>query len=337
MASCIPAIFWSRSMISGVGQYIRIISPLIILFSMYQLVRSQRHIEITLKYMSLVTIATLTTMGLSLFQGVPTVVLSGIQRITGSGLFVQQFAKFVALNIEILLLYFTTIKRKLTLPLSIGLSSLSIILFLTYHRTSWLILFISIIMGAILFRKERLYWVILFGGSIAAIIFHDELINIILRFITPSSLEDINRISSSRFLLYTLYLREFANADPIHWLFGMGYGDPNQITDTVIGTYLPPHNDYIAYLVEAGIITLILYFAILISVTIYSLKNNQSENPQIKSLSRHTTIIVTLMLLAGIPGAFYGNVMSSWYLFALIGVFFAGVRIRKAQHFEDKA
>ena len=52
---------------------------------------------------------------------------------------------------------------------------------------------------------------------------------------------------------WTDLLAEFANGDLYHWLFGFGVGSSIRLSDI----HLVPHNDYLRYLFEFGIVTLL--------------------------------------------------------------------------------
>jgi len=323
-----PSIFWSKSFSYGVGQYVRLISPYIILFSMYQLIKEKSQIKSSLRYLAFVTVATFLTLILSMFQQNVFSITGGITRISGSGLYFQQFAKFIAVNIQILLIFYT-ISVKTSRPLIfISFIGLSIMLYFTYHRTSWIIFAICIILGMFFFFERKIYKIISIGLVSSTLVFYKDIYNQFLRYAPTFDLRDIDQITSGRTILWQIYLSEFAHAPFYKKLMGIGYGDPGNLTIAYFGHYLPPHNDYIYILFEAGLISLILYVLILITLFFAAKRFINSKNKIISCvLAKHTIIIVVAIMVAGLAGAFSGNIMSSWYLYALFGIFLASTKI----------
>lgn len=323
-----PAIFWSRSFIYGLGEYIRLISPYIIMFSIYHLIQDEDQAKSIINFMSFATISTLATLLIGYFQGDIFSTTGGFLRLSGGGINFQPFAKFIAINIQILIILITLKKRRSQTILFVQVLLSLIILFLTYHRTSWIIFILNTFFGLLLFSQKKIFWLIFCGLIISLILFYRQIFDLFIRYVPSFRFSELDLISSGRISIWRTYLSSYFNAHTLNIIFGMGFGDPKNVTIANLGKYYWPHNDYLAFLIETGITPLILYILILVILMSAAFRNINTKRFLFHSvISKHTVIITSVVLIAGIAGTFYNNIMSGWYIYAFFGIFLASITI----------
>src|SRR5262249_20784697 len=81
------------------------------------------------------------------------------------------------------------------------------------------------------------------------------------------------------------------------------------------------HDDYLAILIEAGPPALVLYLSILIVLINRSRQCKQSARDRFtRDLCGATFVLIVSVMVMGIPGAFYTEVLSNLYIYGAIGL-----------------
>lgn len=85
---------------------------------------------------------------------------------------------------------------------------------------------------------------------------------------------DINKFSSGRLSMYEKKLEILQTYTPLEWLFGRGWGSDLVITDEWWYAEKGSHNDYLTFLVENGLLFLLVFLLLIASLLLILRKNH---------------------------------------------------------------
>lgn len=333
--SIIPGLFLSRSLSTGLGIFLRVISPYLILFSTYHLLTTENEIYKLIRYMkySIVTIIIILLLGYlrgDLFKE-----FGGYTHLRGTAIPFQTFASHIAALFIIFCIDYVLIeggKNKVTSIL--GIIILLPIVYFSYYRTAWGLISLCIILFFIFFPQKKIFQGLFILGLLLILVETKEIISLILRYVpTISSYDNLNSVLSGRLAINNLYLEAYFRSPLQNILFGIGYIDTSVLQTQEYGTSYFIHNDFLFNLIQTGPISFLLYILFFIFVIHISIKQISSANSQLQvNLAKATLIIIILVMVAGMFAGYITSVLSSWYFYSIIGAFLALAKINQRKY-----
>jgi O-antigen ligase len=326
----LPSVLFASTIFEGIGVYLRILSPLIFMLSVLHYVRSQDEIKNYLKVSLLSILSAVILLFVAYLTDNILVEFGGELRIGPLGLSPQQLSYYLLMIIApALYLYYSDKKARFVLII-IGLFAL---MYFTKIRTSWVggvyLLFTSFF---ILRKQSWLSKVILLVIIILALVNIGDVIDHFFRYIPFSQIRDLQELDdvlSGRLSVAQIAISYYLDSSVVHKIFGIGLYKTLEVTKgSTLGTSFGIHGDYLAVLVESGIVGL-LAFILLLCVFIKNLYrlSEFGENYDEKLLSRLGLILFQVFLLMAVPGAWYTNVLGSLYFYFFIGMALAQYKL----------
>jgi hypothetical protein len=316
--ACFPAVFFAQDISTGAGIYLRVMCPYVAMFATLKHIRGKKDVVYFAKCMVTALLAVAAILIIGYFRSELWVDLGGYTRLTALYFPPQGFGMFLSVMVLVVMLNYLLSKNKgylllLFFPLTL--------LFYTYVRTAWvggavLIALFVIHITTPLQRKLLLCGVVLFP------LFYYPIWHGILRYDTSvDSPEVADKIFSGRLAVDAIAIETYLDAPLKNKIFGIGYLRAGEATELVYGEEFLIHDDYLGYLIEAGVLASAFYLGILI----WLLRRSRQGKLHPKSHSSYevsfaASILIIAVMIMGIPGAFYTQVLSNLYIYGIMGM-----------------
>jgi O-Antigen ligase len=326
--ACFPAIFFAQDISTGAGIYLRVMCPYVAMFATLKHIRNKKDVVYFARCMVTALLAVAAILVIGYFRSELWVDLGGYTRLTALYFPPQGFGMFLSVMVLVVMLNYLLSNNKGYLLL---LGFPLILLFYTYVRTAWvggavlLALFVIHITTPFQ-RKLLLCLVVLFP------LFYYPIYRGILRYDTSvDSPEVADKIFSGRLAVDAIAIETYLDAPLKNKIFGIGYLRAGEATELVYGEEFLIHDDYLGYLIEAGVLASAIYLAILI----WLLKRSHQGKLLAKNRSSYescfaASILIVAVMIMGIPGAFYTQVLSNLYIYGIMGLMLSQVSTPQA-------
>src|SRR5262249_7730128 len=141
-----------------------------------------------------------------------------------------------------------------------------ILLYETFNRTAWfgagLLMFLFVRN-----LNRRCAYALLALGVAVGFAYWSIISGSILRYASGvGSWEQIDKILSGRLTVDLANILNYLDAPSYHKILGIGFSRSMEVTNTVVGDRLEIHSDYLAFLIEAGVLSLVAFVAILFAL-----------------------------------------------------------------------
>ena len=263
----IPTILFSSSIVNGIGIYLRVYSPFIVLFAFYNYSTTKKLALANIQSFALAFFAILGSYLIGVINGDYLTTFGGLSRIRASYVPATAWGGYLSVMVGILLISSIFVlkkdkKRLVFLELAIVLAAL----FLTYNRTGWVGALIVITATAFLQKREKTSRILLLILFLGILINFNTFTNSLLRYSNEySEFTSLNEILSGRTTVNSANLDYYLYKAPIeNKLFGIGYYNSAIISAKYYGLGLIVHNDFLIVLVEQGIFSFLAYLSFVI-------------------------------------------------------------------------
>jgi hypothetical protein len=316
--ACFPAIFSARDFLTGAGAYLRVMCPFIVMFATLRHVRDKADVLHYARSMAFALLAVGIVFTIAYWRSELWINFGGYTRLgalyygtQGLGLFLSVMVLVVMLN------YLLTRKQGylLLLPFTV------VTLFLTYYRTAWVGGLLLLVLFNFQIKKSYGRRLLLIG-SVLVVVFFPIFWQSILRYDTAvDSPEVADKIFSGRLGVDAFVIETYLDAPLYNKIFGIGFFRAKEATGLVFGEQFMIHDDYLAYLIEAGVFAMPVYLAILIALLKRSRQGKRRAREHISygTCSAASILIIAVMVM-GIPGALYTDVLCSVYIYGIMGL-----------------
>jgi hypothetical protein len=327
---CIPAIFSAQDLFTGGGVYLRIICPFIIMFAAYRYAQSRQDVLSYARNMAFALVAVVIVLVIAYQRSELWVDFGGYTRLSALHLPTQDFATFLTVMVFVVLLnYLLTRNLAYLLPLPFVLIGL----YLTYFRTAWISAALLMVLFA--FEVKKSYGRrLLLAGLIAGAIYFPMVSGSLLRYDTEvDSPYAADNVLSGRLVVDAVAVESYLDAPFYNKIFGIGFYRTKEATRLALGDEFSIHDDYLAFLIEAGMFALALYLAILVVLLKRSRQGKRRARERITydTCGAASLLVVTVMIM-GIPGAFYTEVLSNLYIYGIMGLMLAVSRFLNSRN-----
>jgi len=321
----LPTLLFSNDFISGLGVYLRIYSPFVILFAFFHYSNSEKQILFNIENLSFAFFAVIGSYLVGLLNGDTITTFGGLERIRASYVPATTWGKFLSVMIGVLIfrdVFNDNLKSKRFIL--IKLIVILVALFFTYNRTGWVGGLIIIFFSALMQRgksKSKILLILIIAG---VLINYQTFLDLFLRYTNNySQYADVDLILSGRNSINFYNIDFFIHQAPlINKLFGIGYYNSAFISQQYYGSSAIIHNDFLAVLIEQGIISFIAYLLFIINLLILLLRDLRLNwNFTSRNIIVVTISMVIMMITTGLVGCFYGRVLNTWFLYGLLGIY----------------
>jgi O-antigen ligase len=331
---CIPAIFSAQDFFTGAGVYLRIMCPYIVMFATLRHVRDKADVLHYARSMAFALLAVATVLMIAYSRSELWVDFGGYTRLGALHYKTQGFGMYLSVMVFVVMLnYLLTRNRVYLLLLSFPL----VALLLTYVRTAWVGGIVMLVL--LTFQIKKSYGRrLLLAGLLLSPLFFSVLWQGILRYDTTVDSPQVDdKILNGRLGVDALAIESYLDASLYHKLFGIGFLREQEVTGPAFGEEFVIHDDYLALLVEAGVLPLLVYSAILIVLLKRSRQGKRRARERISyDMCGASFILIVTVMIMGIPRAFYGEVLSNLYIYGTLGLMLSQSRVFNLRYWNNR-
>jgi O-antigen ligase len=314
----LPSVFFAKSLLLGLGAYLRILFPQVVLFATSRLVSGGKAALRLLRLMTFSLISASVALAIAWSQSelwVPhgryTVMAFPNGGPQGLGLYLTAI-------VAVILLSFYLVPRRIYFFILLPVLA---VIYLAFIRTAWVGTALLIVLFVFLWKRSYGVWLVLVC-LLAGAVYYSAVNNLLFRYASHfNSVKSWNLILSGRIGIDVLVWGAYAKSSLLHKIFGIGFWRSKDVTQAVVGTAFVTHDDYLAFLAEAGPISLFAYLAILFTLFRRGrLASRRGRGVVARRTGAFAAMLVVPYVIMGIPGAWYTNVLATFYLFSLMGL-----------------
>lgn len=329
--ACLPSAFWAADLFTGAGVYLRVMCPYLVMFATLQDIHTRSDAIYYAKCMLAALFSVIAVLIIGYWRSALWEDFGGGDlRLSALHFHAQGFGVYLAVMAFIVMLTFLLTRNKaylLALPLPL------VALFFTYIRTALVGAAVLVVLLAFHIKKsygKRL----LVGGLVLGAIFFSGISRSILRYdTTVDSPEVADRVLSGRLGVDAIAIETYLEAPLLNKVFGIGFFRAEEATGLVLGTEFMIHDDYLALWIEAGVFASVIYVAILIILLRRSRQGMRSARTRTPyDVCGASFALIIAVMIMGIPGAFYTQVLSNFYIYGTMGMMLALSRTRFHNH-----
>jgi O-Antigen ligase len=315
---CVPAVFFASDLSTGVGTYLRIIEPFLIMFAVRRYIRNDADLLATVRIMAWSLASTLVLFVVAYWRGELWVPFDGYVHLGGMNLPPQSVASYLTVMVAVLGLGYFAAGRWVYVALVLPVLAC---LYLTLNRTAW----VGCALLFFLFLRRigrRRAWVLVGVLLLFGLASSGAIDRAFLR--GGGGLEtagEVNKLFSGRLLVDAVNIENYLNASVGHKLFGIGLLRSLDVTGSVLGDRLEIHSDYLAFLIEAGVFGLVVYLSVLVAIWMCARRAAKSPTRGVRYWVCAVACDAVLMFIVmGVPRAWYHEVLGNMYFFSLMGM-----------------
>jgi hypothetical protein len=318
-AAAFPSIFFAKSFLLGLGAYLRILFPPVVLLATSRVISGEQAAFRLLRLMMYSLVSASIALAIAWWNSelwVPhgryTVMAFPNGGPQGLGLYLTAMLAAIALSF-----YLAPTRRGY---LSLMLPVLAVI-YLAFIRTAWVGAALLVLLFVFLWKRSygvRLVLVCLLAG----VIYYSSVNHLFFRYASNlSSVKSVNLILSGRISIDVLVWGAYAGSSFVHKIFGIGFWQSKNVTRAVLGQGFVTHDDYLAFLAEAGPLSLLAYLAILAQIFRRGRLTGRGGKAAVaRRTGAFAAMLVVPYVVMGIPGAWYTNVLATFYFFSIWGL-----------------
>ena len=323
----IPTILFSSSIVNGIGIYLRVYSPFVVLFAFYNYSTTKKLALANIHSFGLAFFAILGSYLIGVINGDYLTTFGGLARVRASYVPATAWGGYLSVMVGILLIssIFVAGKAKKRVVF-LGIVIVLVALFLTYNRTGWVGALIVITATAFLQKREKTARILLLILILGILVNFNTFTNSLLRYSNEySEFTNLNQILSGRTTVNSVNLGYYLNQAPIeNKLFGIGYYNSSVISAKYYGLGLIVHNDFLIVLVEQGIFSFLAYLSFLVFLIYIVIRDYLT----CRSIQWHDFLaaiigLILMFIITGFVGNFYGRILNAWFLFGMVGIYLA--------------
>ena len=323
--ACLPSVFFAESFFTGAGGYMRVMCPYIVMFTIMRMTRSKEDVKRFARSMAWALLSLAVLFLIAALRSELWVDFGGYTRLGALYFQTQGLGMYLSVMVLVVLLnYLLTRKWRFLLLLSFPL----VALFLTYYRTAWIGGVVTLVLIALHIGKALARRILIIAGLLL-LVFYSLFWQELLRYDTQvDTVEVADKILSGRLQVDAIAIAAYLEAPVYNKIFGLGFFRAKEATGLVLGEQFMIHDDYLAFLIEEGVFALAAYLAIVITLVKRSRQGKRRAKDRVTydTCGAAFALLVAIMIM-GIPGAFYTDVMSNLYIYGIMGLMLSQVRV----------
>jgi hypothetical protein len=318
----LPSVFLSPSPFQALAGYVRLCSPVIFMFAMIKGSRPRGVHAFQFKALVLAVISLLAIIVAAQYALQGSYFLGGFDRLRAFNLSPQLISDYSVAGLGVLICGVLLGRRRyIYLLLMIALITCA---YLTGYRTGWIgmaVLTAVVMLVAVRSRFAKLV-------ALLAILSLVPVSGVIVQSLTRYSHEgeaittdSLDAMTSGRITTDSVALDAYIGGNPFEWLFGMGVFSSGDVTAQQQGAGVGIHSDYLAVLIESGVVGLAgyLFLQVILGWTFLRLRSRLPQELPARSFLSVAFALFVAFAVMGISGALYTNVFVGWYYYGFIG------------------
>jgi O-antigen ligase len=321
----LPSVFLNPSFKTAAG-YVRLISPIVFMFAVLRCSRPRGVHTFQFKALALSTLSMLGIILVAQFSDQGSFYMGGFERLRAFNLWPQSISVYSVAVVGVLICGVLLGKRRYVYV--IGILGLLGCTYLTGYRTAWVGLTVLVGLVMVIAVRSGLAKFVALLGALGLVGASGIIIQSVARYTRGDeaiSTEMLNDITSGRITTDSIAWDRYVAGTPSEWAFGIGVNGAQETTLQEEGTPWGIHSDFLATLIECGVLGAVAYIMLLIT-TAWTLLRVMNSLP--RQHPGHTFAAVGLacfvaFTIMGIPGAMYTNVFVGWYYYGFIGLVLA--------------
>lgn len=321
MVVSVPSIFSAPNLADGVGGYLRVLSPWVVMLAVLPWATGMHRVATYLRAMawslgSMTLVVLVAKLEGQLYQ-----TFGGLTRLGPLYIPAQQLSYYLTVMVAVGLLGYSVLGR-LPYLLVVGLAAAGA--YLTQVRTSWIAITLLLFVSAFSSPRRLPQAAILLVGAALAVPKAPDIWAKLLRYSSNiESLQSADKVLSGRITVNSIVLEHYLRAPLWNKLFGIGVGQSLEVSRQA-GLDLYVHNDYLAAVVEMGAISALGYGLILSAILKLALQGaKRGRGRSVRVLSSVYLRFLGVFAVMGLVGVWYGNVFAGWYASGLTAVVLA--------------
>ncbi len=325
---CILSFTWG----SYYRDVIRMIFPFLPFFLTKNIIKNRESAVFTIKVLFLGYIVPVIGSTVMILSGTSEIQITGsmVERQAGLSSGVHTLAHLMLFYSYCFVLYLLWVKEKsLFRVLGYTLLFLSILcLIKTYTRTVFLggIFFWF---SQLFFWKRRVFFILLTALLFASPLFYDDIKNIVFQeraFSKRTEEVDLNTATSGRIWIWKYNMEIFSRMPITRQILGVGLGKELQnVPGERYKAWVGSHNDYLSLMIMTGVIGVVLYILIYLSV-IYTLARSPLDR---KVVIFGVIVIISVMLMNFVSNSYIVRFQMAQLLWFLIGLLYSQFSMEK--------
>jgi hypothetical protein len=323
----LPSVLLSDEMYRSFGGYVRLISPVILMFALFDSSSPKGVRSPQFKAFAIATFLFLCVLAAAQFVGKGLYIDRGIYRLRAFSLGFQHISLFSIIGAAVLVCGMALGRHRALC--ATGILALLVCTYLTGYRTAWIGMAVVIGLSLVMIARSPSAKFVACALVLIVMIKSSSVIESLARYDAGNSTtSNFDAITSGRLSIDTIAWDRYVSGSPSEWLFGIGILNAQDVTREWKGDALFVHSDFLATLIESGVVGFAAYVFLLFNIGRLLLRARRSVPQQHPSWTFLTMSWVLLLAFAimGIASALYGNVFIGWYYYGFLGLSLAQLK-----------
>ncbi|MFL6354909.1 MAG: O-antigen ligase family protein [Bryobacteraceae bacterium] len=328
----LPSVFVSASSVESFKGYLRLVSPVIFMFGLLRGSRPRGVNALHFKAIAFSSLCLFATVLLAQYSGEGWYALGGFDRLRAFNLSALAIAEYSVAVVSVLVCGVLMGKRHLVYGTAIV--GLVVCTYLTGFRTAWIGMAVLVGLVMVIAVRSGLAKFVALLIALGMVGASGIIIQSLARYAHDDEQVSIDNVTSGRITTDSIALSRYLAGTPAEWIFGIGVHSSRDATLEEEGTAFDVHSDFLAHLIECGVVGALAYVLLLTTIG-SSLFRRMRYLPQghaartFAAVGFASFVAVTIM---GIPGAMYNNVFVGWYYYGFLGFVLAQIPNRRASY-----
>jgi hypothetical protein len=320
MIAAVPAVLLASDFKTGIGYYLRRFEPCLLLLATAHSVRDARAFRRMFLAMLMGGALLMPFLVAAKLSG-QTMELGGYSRLVAGGYKPQGLGQFLGTFVGLAVAGIQFWPRW-WLKVLIGCAVAG--LYLTLYRTGWVICILIAGPLVLLLRQTRFLRLVCVVAFLLLCLNWQTVAEHFLRYSKSTSTErEADSVLSGRLSVNKTMFNQFAQMSELHWLSGIGFYSSLSVSERLIGVRYVIHNDFLAILIETGPFSLVAYCSLLFVVLKAGILRIRTPCRAEQLCAAWLSVLfVGVLVVAGMALAWYVEVLTSAYVYGMIGMMF---------------
>jgi hypothetical protein len=210
-----------------------------------------------------------------------------------------------------------------------GILALIVCNYLTGYRTAWIGMAVVIGLSLFMIVRSPLAKFVAYALVLLLMINSASVLESLARYDAANSpTSNFDAITSGRLSIDSIAWDRYVSGSPSEWLFGIGILNAQDVTREWKGDALFVHSDFLATLIESGVVGFAAYVYFLFSIgrlLLHARRSVPHGHPSWTFLTMSWVLLMAFIIM-GTASALYGNVFIGWYYYGFLGLSLAQLK-----------
>jgi hypothetical protein len=323
----LPSVLLSSELYRSFGGYVRLISPVILMFALFESTSPKGARSPQFKAFAIATVFFICVLAAAQFMGGALYVDRGIYRLKAFSLGFQHISLFSIVGTAVLACGMALGRHRALC--ATGILILVVCTYLTGYRTAWIGMAVVIGLSLVMIVRSPSAKFVVCAMVLLLMIKSASVLESLARYDAANSpTSNFDAITSGRLSIDSIALDRYVSGSPSEWLFGIGILNAQDVTREWKGDALLVHSDFLATLIESGVVGFAAYVFFLFSIgrlLLHARRSVPHGHPSWTFLTMSWVLFLAFVIM-GIASALYGNVFIGWYYYGFLGLSLAQLK-----------